>query len=840
MSGPGWYSFGRATHGELGRPSHTGPEGVENADVRPIKVEGVEIETIACGHFHNIALSTEHQVFAWGANGHGQLGTEHDGKTPAAAQQLQALLGDEQISHFCAGRNHSVFLSSTGRPFISGGLPAAEPGVSKVTSTQAVREIHVTDGSEEPEGRLVAVAVGESQTFFLSSEGELWSWLGEEDRQERRRILGHFQRPTARAVLGLPRVAEVTCGLHHTLILTEERKIFSFGAGSLGQLGLGPCRRCPTPSQVMFPPQCDGCLCGIAAGFASSFAVTEQGWVYSWGCNEKCELGLGTSLRGAARPKPIDALYQVKVTQVAAGFAHTACVTDSGLLYLWGYGAYGQLGFGFDDLRSSMRLGNGWSAKGSPGVQADDAGFTSTGQSQPWQQVWPRRCRRGPFRTRRCVRVECGAYHTIAQASKFLLGDDARNESEVLCPLPLEVSDLPAGTMALMEADQQWPQGAGLAECPRPVLRQKATRTVEIFRSLADLFWETKPCRTPLPETPRDVLPPQRHPVEGPRWRRALKPPVRSGSVVVLHPLQNVSSHHTSPRSPEKLVGLPLPGTSRVTMTTWTEVDEAVHKAFHRGDVSAPLPELLAELVEVAGPGVAGPPGLPSSPSQGLARLECLTPRPFYLPEQEPDLTNISGAPVPIDAEDALNKPVIQGILPEVVGEIDQARPGEEEVAEKSPDDSAGAEDADDAEELAEKNRLEDFAARVDEDEEAAEVVEKDPPAAENAAAAADAEVAEKTPDESAAEDVLDVVPPNGTAEDIEDSEAKNSAAAAEAEEAKAVDESVEEEEEKGAQEVAKEAGSSQAPLPVAEAAATTEEADDGTKSRRNRRRRRR
>lgn len=346
----------------------------------------------------------------------------------------------------------------------------------------------------------------------------------------------------------------------------------------------------------------------------------------------------------------------------------------------------------------------------------------------------------------------------------------------------------------------------------------------------------------PLPETPSDVLPPQRHPVEGPRWRRALKPPVRSGSVVVLHPLQNVSSHHTSPRSPEKLVGLPLPGTSRVSMTTWTEVDEAVHKAFHRGDVSAPLPELLAELVEVAGPGVAGPPGLPSSPSQGLARLECLTPRPFYLPEQEPDLTNISGAPVPIDAEDALNKPVIQGILPEVVGEIDQARPGEEEVAEKSPDDSAGAEDADDAEELAEKNP-EDFAARVDKDEEAAEVVEKEPPAVENAAAA-DAEVAEKTPDESAAEDVLDVVPPNGTAGDIEDSEAKNSAAAAEAEEdvqAKAADESVaEEEEEKGAQEVAKEAGSSQAPLPVAEAAATTEEADDGTKSRRNRRRRRR
>ena len=32
--------------------------------------------------------------------------------------------------------------------------------------------------------------------------------------------------------------------------------------------------------------------------------------------NERGELGLGAAIRGAARPKPIDALYQVKVKQV--------------------------------------------------------------------------------------------------------------------------------------------------------------------------------------------------------------------------------------------------------------------------------------------------------------------------------------------------------------------------------------------------------------------------------------------------------------------------------------------------------------------------------------------
>ena len=64
---------------------------------------------------------------------------------------------------------------------------------------------------------------------------------GAEERPAAR--LGHLERPTARAVPGVPRVAQVACGLHHTLLLTEERQLYSLGAGSLGQLGLGPCRR---------------------------------------------------------------------------------------------------------------------------------------------------------------------------------------------------------------------------------------------------------------------------------------------------------------------------------------------------------------------------------------------------------------------------------------------------------------------------------------------------------------------------------------------------------------------------------------------------------------------
>lgn len=58
----------------------------------------------------------------------------------------------------------------------------------------------------------------------------------------------------------------------------------------------------------------------------------------------------------------------------------------------------------------------------------------------------------------------------------------------------------------------------------------------------------------------------------------------------------------------------------------WSEVDEAIHQAFQCATMpDKPLKQLVDELLEVYGPDTESN-QLPSSPSQGLARLECLTP----------------------------------------------------------------------------------------------------------------------------------------------------------------------------------------------------------------------
>lgn len=44
------------------------------------------------------------------------------------------------------------------------------------------------------------------------------------------------------------------------------------------------------------------------------------------------------------RPRVIESLRGVEVVDIAAGGAHSACVTAAGDLYTWGKGRYGRLG----------------------------------------------------------------------------------------------------------------------------------------------------------------------------------------------------------------------------------------------------------------------------------------------------------------------------------------------------------------------------------------------------------------------------------------------------------------------------------------------------------------
>jgi len=79
----------------------------------------------------------------------------------------------------------------------------------------------------------------------------------------------------------------------------------------------------------------------LAGGSGHSVVLTPQGTVWTFGSNSNGQLGDGTTATHKT-PIPIDGLTDV--VAVAAGASHTLALTSGGMVWAWGDNAYGQLG----------------------------------------------------------------------------------------------------------------------------------------------------------------------------------------------------------------------------------------------------------------------------------------------------------------------------------------------------------------------------------------------------------------------------------------------------------------------------------------------------------------
>ena len=76
-----------------------------------------------------------------------------------------------------------------------------------------------------------------------------------------------------------------------------------------------------------------------------SLALTADGALWSWGWGEDGTLGHGDE-QSQPLPKKVEALAERRVVAVSAGGAHSLAITADGAVLSWGEGASGQLGHG--------------------------------------------------------------------------------------------------------------------------------------------------------------------------------------------------------------------------------------------------------------------------------------------------------------------------------------------------------------------------------------------------------------------------------------------------------------------------------------------------------------
>nr|XP_020514829.1 secretion-regulating guanine nucleotide exchange factor isoform X2 [Labrus bergylta] len=142
------------------------------------------------------------------------------------------------------------------------------------------------------------------------------------------------------------RITKVACGWDFTLLLTDCGQVFACGSNAFGQLGVGETVK--HSSEPLVVESLKESVVSVAAGLRHSLAASDSGCVYQWG------RGLCSHAKRALSPHPVPSHLNStvpsvvpgldqKTHMVSAGSVHCVCLTGDGDVFLWGSNKHGQL-----------------------------------------------------------------------------------------------------------------------------------------------------------------------------------------------------------------------------------------------------------------------------------------------------------------------------------------------------------------------------------------------------------------------------------------------------------------------------------------------------------------
>ena len=213
-----------------------------------------------------------------------------------------------------------------------------------------------------PNVRVSVVVTGNTACHFfcLTPEGAAYAWGRNEDSQlgfadEVNRYRPTLIQPGDVPGLKSSRFTGGACGVGHSVLFTNDGKVYSCGRNVAGQCGVGKTSAEPVVGLTRVKGLGSETDPVVSAGAGKDFtvAVTASGSVFSWGSPENGQLGNGTEGKTiekagkytfAYRPAPGAVPNLVDAVKVVCGTQHSVVMDRDGKLFSWGFGGYGRLG----------------------------------------------------------------------------------------------------------------------------------------------------------------------------------------------------------------------------------------------------------------------------------------------------------------------------------------------------------------------------------------------------------------------------------------------------------------------------------------------------------------
>ncbi len=288
------WSWGNAANGSASGPLGNG--GNTNV-LTPSPINGISnVVSVAAGVDHTLALRADGTVWAWGNNvngsdgdGNGQLGAGNLGGATSTNSPIQSLIpAGKVIVAIAAGYEFSLALDTTGSVWGWGANESGELGTNVMSGGEASTNLPTLIAGIS---NVIAIATGDNHSIALTADKTVWTWGGNSAGQLGRTGNGLVPGP----VTNLTNVVAIAGGLTFTLAVTGSGQVFGFGSDGVGQLGTNALGNYTAP--ILVAGISNAVLVSAHPDGKHSLAVTvNQGTnqYYGWGFSFDGQTGNGS------------------------------------------------------------------------------------------------------------------------------------------------------------------------------------------------------------------------------------------------------------------------------------------------------------------------------------------------------------------------------------------------------------------------------------------------------------------------------------------------------------------------------------------------------------------
>lgn len=272
------------------------------------------VVAIAAGRYHSLALKADGTLWSWGNNSNGQLGNEDAPNGKDAPVQVHQVGGGSGfltgVIAIGAGNYYSMALLSDHTVVTFGQNDAGQLGNNDSTHTDSAFPVHVLALTGTGNlGSVAQIAPNRHQALALLADTSLVGWGSNQTGEigNGQHVINHYDRPVvaAGAITGFRSVA---VGGHHVLAIKSDGSAWSWGKDSNGQLGNNATTENDSPAIVLgrsSDPAGLKDVIEVAAGDNHSLALSTDGTISSFGYDGSGQLGDGDSTFTGTQKVPV-------------------------------------------------------------------------------------------------------------------------------------------------------------------------------------------------------------------------------------------------------------------------------------------------------------------------------------------------------------------------------------------------------------------------------------------------------------------------------------------------------------------------------------------------------